>query len=127
MKKGYKVVSVSAGLLFSVAIPTPIGSRYIPDKQTFPVEGGGPLCIFESQKDAENFITNCKALVRHKIEVQIWECEYEPSQESHVWPTWCAFGDHFTTLNKLPTGTKLAESVTLTNRVNLEIFSKNSK
>jgi len=103
MRTYYKVVR-NCG---PAVIPAP--QRYRLGKATRSPDGWGPMCVFGTLENARDF-ARCRLNI-----VEIYECTIEPSQESSVY----TLVGHCVPLYGLPTGTFLADAVTLTKQVGL--------
>lgn len=109
VEKGYKVVLLDrhsgTERFLSASIYAPKARAiYGIGRTTVPNTGCGPLCVFQTKRQAEIFASNLPAFTW-----LIMPCEFEPAREDQVW----ICGDHITEIGSLPEGTMLAKSVTL--------------
>lgn len=98
--KGYKVTWGVEPTSFSA--PTDGAVVYSIGEVTKPRYGCGPFAVFQTEDDANKFLEEPQGRL-----IQIYECEYEPSDEDRLYTPskkWCA----------VPEGTAFAKSVTLT-------------
>lgn len=112
--RGYKVVRNVGGMIWArtqlVSASTNRGAVYYEQgRPVTPDAGNGPLCVFATLDAAAAFASRCDS------NVQVWECDYAPSDREHVWfrgtySATCPLAD-------MPAGTRLADSVTLTRRL----------
>jgi len=114
--EGYKIVD---NYLSSIAAPGGGSISYTIGEQTVPLEHCGPLAVFRELDDALDFLVKSyHGLLKL---VHIFECEYEESSRTYLW-----IGDRggvFQSRKGLPRGTRLAESVTLLEEVELEFLN----
>ena len=93
------------------------GLRYTEDQWTTPRIGNGPLCVFNRYKAAIEF---SKTLRAGTAEIQIWQCDYQPSPEQTVWyiTKWDGRRNGDTLpWSFFPSGTVLARAVRITNEM----------
>ena len=120
VRKGYKVVSVldsGLGSVFGSAYLNPIFRGFTTYEQyvwTHRKEGCGPLGVFNSLEDAQEFI--CRNTVCLYAPVKIFKVDYVISRSHRMWYSRSAvrFG-HF------PPGTVFANSVKLLEEVSYEV------
>lgn len=79
-KKGYKVVEVYKGGLFSLYETGRGGVKYELEKFVKPNPDCGPLTVLKSYKSGSHLIDNCS-----RFPVALYECEYIPSEKKCVW------------------------------------------
>jgi hypothetical protein len=88
METGYKIVKTAYyggqynGYLSSIFARNKASVQYKPNEWALPpswVEKGAPLMVFESWVLAANYNA------REYPHYQIWECEYEPTDEKPAW------------------------------------------
>lgn len=112
---GWKVVKVSLGRMYSIAISFRRKGRWVPANEyrygefTWPREEWGPLTVFANIVDASNF-----ASLWTYEEIRICKCKYTPSPLESVWDL-LDNSDH---IDQLPVGTVLAESIMLLEEYN---------
>jgi len=78
--------------------------KYNKGRKTTPAEKSGPLCVFNKKYSAERFLVN------FVYDAHIVKCLYVPSKETMVWEGRRRI--RHKSLNSLPPGTALADSVT---------------
>ena len=107
MKKGYKVV-IKRTLMSCNMLTLFGGIKYKVNKWVKPIEGNGPLCVFNSIEDAED-------LNYHMLD-SIYECLYEESKENTIY---IVTNNEISSkkLENLPRGTVLATKGKLIRRI----------
>ena len=107
-EKGFKVVHrTEFGELHS-AVPlhgAPV--QYAHGLVTYPPKDCGPLCVFGELESARFYMQYTKQYMKG-WSFEMWECQYTPAKENKVW-----VDNMVSTLNDLPTGTRLADAVKL--------------
>lgn len=110
IKKGYKLVlNADVGLRSVCECSRDSAVLYLEGKWVEPREDCGPLGLFETYVAAEAFRM-------HKRNEQIYECEYEPSEEKIFWRDG-GIREHDRKSRALPFGTVFAKRVKLLKRV----------
>ena len=106
-KTGFKVVK-KRSLTSAVISGKDCALKYKVNKWVKPIEGNGPLCVFNSIEDAED-------LNYHMLD-SIYECLYEESKENTIY---IATNNEISNkkLENLPRGTVLATKVKLLRRI----------
>ena len=109
---GYKVVR-RRNRQFHSAIPCPVytkaSQRYVTGAETRPRTGCGPLCVFGTEIDALRFAEEQQFAADG--ELAVFRCDYNTSRSTEIWTP---------VLDRTRvrvTGTRLATSVTLLERV----------
>lgn len=104
-KQGFKIVRRDIDNRFASAFVLFNTVYYTPNKPTVPVAGHGPLCVFDTEENARRSM----ALYGFP-RMEIWHCDYVPSDKTAVWtyPRQDVYP-----FSDLPKGTRLADSVTL--------------
>jgi hypothetical protein len=114
MAIGYKVVwtnDIQPGGWSVSNISSGVGDVYYKiGETTGPKKGFGPLCVFETLKDAKKFYKSVG-----RVSHTLYECEYKPSRCKTVWYVY--YGKRVHNQGLLYKGTKLAKSVKLIRKV----------
>jgi hypothetical protein len=110
MATGYKVVRKVGDQLVSATRYCGRILEYTAQQETRPLEGDGPLAVFPTLSLAQQWIWDAR------FEFEIWWCAFTPSSEESLWYR-TGHRRVRTGLKELPPGTRLAQSVTLTQKV----------
>lgn len=86
--------------------------HYIPNQWAHPRRNMGPLTVFNTVNDVEEFLNCWPGYITH---CQVWECEIVRSRSYRVWDGESKYDE--TELCDLPEGTVLADAVLLTKEV----------
>lgn len=116
--KGYKVCSMdkTGQLLFSATLA---GHRieYKPHIWVYRPAGCGPLTVFRTLRAARRFVSGKDSAWRWSL--TIFACDLIPSQDTEIWQRIGLenLDSNIRPLSHLPAGTRLADAVKLTKRV----------
>jgi hypothetical protein len=112
--KGYKVLYRNFGGSLESATSCAERHEYPQNEMIRPKHGCGPFAVFGQLHHAERFRQS-----NNPTHLEVWRCTYEPSNEKKMYrPAPFTIADtEFLTLNSAPEGTKLASSITITERV----------
>ena len=111
MEKGFKVVSNMIHYYLSASSPHPV--CYQENILTVPHKYCGPLCVFDTKKNAEVFMKSVKL---YSSNYCLYECDYVSSPHQKIWCN----DSVYVKLEDLPTGTKLASKVIFRKKVSSE-------
>jgi hypothetical protein len=130
MTIGFKVCKIFDDKFYSASIASTsdIGAtEYIMNTAVFPTDLNGPLTVFLTREQAEDWLDDwvgkgtSAAIVAARAHFALFKCDYIPDSSNYVFiNTGKTYTSSTMHISKGPSGTALANSVTLTQRINWE-------
>ena len=129
IKIGYKIVGVKDGIYFSIGRGAALHDNdyviYNKNQKTFPIDGNGPLCVFNKRENAFGAIKNL-AYNKAGAPFSIFRCWYSQSSIDRIWIYPCATISINHIIKSYP-GTRLADWVQLYDEVHHGTFPEPSE